>query len=609
MKSFIHLEDVTFEYDQSSLEPLIAVNNVSMEINRGMHVAVLGRNGSGKSTLARLICGLESVKEGRIEVDGMEHDGGKNSFEIRRKCGIVFQNPDNQIIGTTVEEDIAFGPENLGVAREEMIRRIDEVLPIVGLEDKRGNAPNTLSGGQKQKLAIAGILVMQPECIIMDEATSMLDPSSRAEFLDFIFDLKEKRNLTIINITHDMQEAVLADYVYIMDEGRVVFQGAPRYVFDNLELIRSYGLDVPVHIDIVDRLSKLIGIDRTPGASFEQEEAVEEILRIGSVFLDKDREPFTQDPDTSVSVSDKLTEASSQGLDGRKSEQSREVLKVENLSHTYSQKTAFANHALNDVSFELEAGELLGIVGHTGSGKSTLIQHFNGLLRPQAGKVILMGFDTSVKKEIRELRKHAGLLFQYPEHQLFEENVFRDIAFGPKNLGMPEDYIEKMVYSSLEAVGLDKDLAEKSPFELSGGQKRRVAIAGILAMEPDILILDEPAAGLDPAGREEILDFVKSLQSKGRTVILVSHNMDDIAKLADRILVLKEGNMKSLLSPGELFAEGRDLAEEGISRPLIMNFMDLLKQKMPEIRTDVFDAEAAALEVAGLWLKKKEEAS
>lgn len=578
---FIELKDVSFEYKVNGMESLTAVDHVSMSVERGSHIAILGRNGSGKSTLARLINGLEMPSEGSVTVDGILHDGGTNSLEIRRKCGIVFQNPDNQIIGTTVEEDVAFGPENLGIPRETMITEIDRALRAVGLADKKKTAPHLLSGGQKQKLAIAGILAMRPECFILDEATSMLDPSSRRDFIAMITQLVRDRGMTIINITHDMEEAILADYVYIMSDGRMVAQGVPADVFDEPALLREQGLDAPVHIEITHRISEMTGITRIKRAAFTTDGACREICRICAAAGRESRR-------TGSGITETAADPETQ---------SETVLETESLSYTYARETVFANDALKNISFSIKKGELFGIVGQTGSGKSTLVQHFNGLIRPQQGKVTVMGYNTARKEGIREIRKKAGLLFQYPEHQLFEETVYKDVAFGPKCLGMNEAEVHEAVLRALQIVGLGEEFHSKSPFELSGGQKRRVAIAGILAMEPDILILDEPAAGLDPAGREEILSFVKDLSCGGTTVILVSHNMDDIARMADRVLVLRDGEKMACASPEELFSGNLAIAEYGISYPVITDFMRQLKQYLPGLKQRHFTAEGCAEDI------------
>jgi len=593
MQPFIRLSEVSFEYKIHGLETLVAVNSVSMSVQKGAHVAVLGRNGSGKSTLARLICGLEMPSAGEIEVDGIKLKNDKSAWEIRKKCGVVFQNPDNQIIGTTVEEDVAFGPENLGMPREKMIVEIDKALNAVGLADRKKTAPHLLSGGQKQKLAIAGILAMNPQCFILDEATSMLDPSTRVEFMDLISELVKQRDLTVINITHNMEEAIIADYVYVMDEGRVVIEGTPKEVFEEDLLIREKGLDVPVHMEITKIISKMTGSLSDKYSAFSLDDAKNEILRICEETYNRYSKPEILSQIANLETK----------IENKKSLEA--ILEIEELDYTYSPQTIFAREALRKVSFQIRKGELFGIAGHTGSGKSTLVQHFNGLIRPQTGKVRVMDFDTSKKENIRQIRKVAGLLFQYPEHQLFEETVYKDIAFGPKSLGMDEKQINTAVEKAIKIVGLDDSFLYKSPFELSGGQKRRVAIAGIIAMEPRILILDEPAAGLDPAGREEILSFVKALSESGTTVVLVSHNMDDLARLADRVLVLKEGFVKGCLSPEELFSDKQRLEEYGLSLPLITQFLEKIKDELPKLSLGIFDPAECARNILAEYFKKR----
>ena len=247
------------------------------------------------------------------------------------------------------------------------------------------------------------------------------------------------------------------------------------------------------------------------------------------------------------------------------------IIEVSDLSHKYSENTPFAHDALQDVSFAVNEGEILGIIGHTGSGKSTLIQHLNGLLRPTAGRVLFRGRDIWSDKEFtRAVRFHVGLVFQYPEYQLFEETVARDIAFGPTNMGLSEDEIAARVRDAAASVGLSDALLSKSPFELSGGQKRRVALAGVRAMRPEVLILDEPTAGLDPQGREEILQYIRNYNREtGATILLVSHSMDDIARIAERILVLQKGRVLLSGSPREVFARAEDLTQAGLAVPQV----------------------------------------
>lgn len=590
MKKFIEMDHVSYSYRQDETMPLLAVDNVCLSIPSGSHIAVLGRNGSGKSTLARLINALEQPQDGIVHVAGMTTAEEEKIWEIRRLCGMVFQNPDNQIVGTTVEEDVAFGPENLGFPQPVIRKSVDESLAYVGLGAMAQKPPHLLSGGQKQKLAIAGILAMRPSCLILDEATSMLDPVSRQEFMELVLRLIHDEGMTVINITHNMEEALLADHVYVMSDGHIVLQGTAGFVFDQVDVIRKLGLDVPAHSEIAHELALIAGEKLKPMEAVSWEGAVSAVKRL---LADCDWQSRSQE----------LSQGQDKKLKSPLSAASKSLITVENLTYTYTAGTVFASEALKDVSFDVRQGELLGIIGHSGSGKSTLIQHLNGLLRTQKGKVRVFDLNASQNQDIRKIRQRVGLVFQYPEHQLFEETVFQDIAFGPKRLGLDMPLVEQRVLKAARIVGLSDEMLERSPFELSGGQKRRAAIAGILAMEPDVLILDEPAAGLDPAGRDEILGYAAKLRAMGSTVILVSHNMEDIARLADRVLVLNHGQVQAFGSPEEVFAEESLLIEAGLTLPRSVSFLRTLSGFLPGLDCNQYTAKSAARQLAAAYVR------
>ena len=277
-------------------------------------------------------------------------------------------------------------------------------------------------------------------------------------------------------------------------------------------------------------------------------------------------------------------------------------IRLEHVSYIYDAGTGFQKTALDDVSLEIESGSFVGLIGHTGSGKSTLIQHMNGLLAPHQGHVFFDGKDVNDKGMKRsELTAKVGLVFQYPEHQLFEADVFTDVCFGPKNLGMDRRETELRAYEALKQVGLEDDYFYQSPFDLSGGQKRRVAIAGVLAMKPEVLILDEPAAGLDPHGKQEILDLVSSLhKERGITVILVSHSMEDVAEYVERIVVMNRGRVMMDGKPGDIFSRVTELERTGLSAPGVTYVMHALKERGFDVRTDVTTLEEAKREIIRL---------
>jgi len=275
-------------------------------------------------------------------------------------------------------------------------------------------------------------------------------------------------------------------------------------------------------------------------------------------------------------------------------------IEIKDLYHTYQVGSPYETHALKEVSLDIAEGEFIGLIGHTGSGKSTLIQHLNGLLKPSRGQIIIDGVDISQKGiKLKEIRKKVGLVFQYPEHQLFEETVLKDVSFGPQNLGLSSSEVDKRVRNALEIVALDyQEIKDQSPFNLSGGQKRRVAIAGVLAMEPKYLILDEPTAGLDPRGRDEILAQIKELHRKLKiTIILVSHSMDDVAKMADRLIVMHDGQVELNGTPREIFQKSELLKAIGLGVPTVSALLNSLKAKGLEVRTDLLNMEEAKDEI------------
>lgn len=564
----IKTERVNFAYPMSEIgvSDVVAVRDVSLQVQKGLHIAILGRNGSGKSTLAKLFNALELPDQGEVVVFGMNTLDDESAWSIRQACGMVFQNPDNQIVGTTVEEDIAFGPENLGVPSAEIRKRVDQALAIVGLSDYALKAPSQLSGGQKQKLAIAGILAMQPLCFILDESTSMLDPRAAGELMTLIKSLQQEQGMTIIEITHDIESAILADYIYIMQQGEIFFSGTPREVFTRPDKVLSAGLDLPQHLYINYLFKK----------SFKQAE------------IEKYQAEFSENIFTAEETLSAIFELSKIAKPEiitktapEKNKKDEVIISVQDLSFTYQKDTEFAVKAVQKVSFEVRKGEMIAVVGHSGSGKSTLISHLNGLIVPQQGVVKVADLNTSRKRDIPKIRKQLGLLFQYPEHQLFESTVYDDIAFGPKQFGIKEPDLTKNIEQAVDIVGLPQDILQRSPFELSGGQQRRVAIAGVLATDCSIYVLDEPAAGLDPIGQQEIFGYIEHLRDLGKTIILVTHDMK-LAAETDRILVLSDGELACFDTVEKVFSNSDLLKKSGLEIPAAYKFAKLLSKKFGE---------------------------
>ena len=558
----IVIKDVKFSYDiaeeDSEKAPRLALDGISVTIEKGSYTAILGSNGSGKSTLAKIIDILEVPDSGKVVIFGKDASDDNLFWDIRAHCCCVFQNPDNQIVGTIVEEDVAFGPENLGVPNPELRERVDQALKDVGLYEYRHRETTALSGGQKQKLAIAGALAMQPDILILDEATAMLDPSSRDDFLTLVEKMRVEKGLTLITITHDMTEALRCDKLVIVNKGKAVMEGRPEEIFlsDNLW---DYGLKRPVKFNFAFEIAKLTGSTLTK----EDLRSDESLISALTAMLKK---PGIKVPEISE---DKKTQ-----------DEKDIIMSVKGLSYTYDGNDA---KAIEDINLDIRRGEVLGIVGESGCGKTTLISHMNAIFRPSVGDIIIHTKDGDLscrnKKDTMKIRQNVGLVFQYPEYQLFEETVFKDICYGLKKMGIEKAKMHKMAYDAALMVGLSNDEVNSSPFELSGGQKRRAAMAGVLAMQPGILVLDEPASGLDPRGRQEMFAIIKKLRDSGTTIILVSHNMDEAAVNCDRICLIDHGKIKAVGTPEELFVKER--AEElGIQRPRISRFSGLLQEKL-----------------------------
>ena len=575
-KITVEAEDILFSYPTNSGKNVVAVDHASFSIKKGEYVAILGRNGSGKSTLAKMVNLLETPDSGKLSVFEISADDDENFWKIRSHCGMVFQNPDNQIVGTTVEEDVAFGPENLSVPLPELAQRVEKALGYVGLLEKADKQPSSLSGGQKQKLAIAGVLAMEPQLLILDESTSMLDPKARDEFLHLVARMRQDKGITVLHITHDMHEAYLADRVIVLEKGKIRLNGTPPEVFSQVDTIRSLGLELPKWAELLHEVGRICGVKPEQNDFISEKNAVK---KINEILKDADVSKISREELPSHEVPDQV------------------VLRVNNLAYSYEKKE---KNTISGISFDVKKGEIVAVIGHSGSGKTTLISQLNGILRPAEGTVEI--WDEEEKKyittdkntDVKRIRRHVGLLFQYPEYQLFEETVEKDIQFGPKKMGYDEEKCERLMRESLPLVGLSEEVLKRSPFELSGGQKRRVAFAGILAMDPDVLILDEPAAGLDPAGQKEIFGYIETLRSNGKSIVLVSHDMEEAARIADRVLVLKKGRQEFFGTPKELFAEHTDFVGMRLDRPCLMQTMLDLKKDHPNVDACLFDVKEAA---------------
>ena len=566
---FLQIKNLSFNYVSHNEETgektsYKAIDNISLDIEKGSFVAILGHNGSGKSTLAKHLSGILKGHQGEILVEGLSTKDEKNMWDIRKKVGMVFQNPDNQIVATIVEDDVAFGAENLGLEREEIKKRIDFGLNAVNMQDFRHSSTSNLSGGQKQRIAIAGILAMEPKCIVLDEPTAMLDPRGRKEVIETIKKLNKEKGITIVLITHYMEEVIDADRLIIMEKGKVVLDDIPLNVFKNVEKIKELKLDVPEAMEIIYNLNKKG--HNIPLDSLSIENLAKKLINIG------------------------FNKSIYENIENNIEQEQEEKIKLKDIKYIYSPKTVFEKIALDNINLTINKGDFLGIIGHTGSGKSTLIQIFNALIKPSFGQVYINREEIySNNKPLKDIRQKVGVVFQYPEYQLFEETVYKDVAFAPINMGLSKEEVDKRVKEALNIVFIDESYYNKSPFELSGGEKRRVAIAGILAMNPEVLIFDELTAGLDPYGREEILSQIKYMQQKlDTTIVLVSHSMDDVSKTCNKVFVLNNGNMALNGMVTKVFENGKMLESIGLDIPKCSKLFHILNENGFNFNTNIF---------------------
>lgn len=569
------------------------LDDLNIEVEPGDFIAILGHNGSGKSTFAKHLNALLLPDEGNIYIDGDDTKSVEELWKIREKCGMVFQNPDNQIVGVTVEEDVGFGPENLGVKTEKIWDRIKDSLTKVDMYKYRKKSPNHLSGGQKQRVAIASSLAMKPKCIVLDEPTAMLDPQGRKEVMDIIKSLNENENITVILITHHMNEAIMAKKVVVIDDGKIALQGTPREVFSNVEQIKKLKLDMPQIMELSYELYKCGKFDRYDILTID--EFVKEIEKISNSQNDKDiaDKEDAKDKEDANDIED--TEDS-------RNKSIEPILSLKNVSLKYEENTSMEVKALDDISLDIYNDEFIGIIGHTGSGKSSLVQVMNGLIKANGGEVTYKGENIQDKSfDKKRLHLDVGLVFQYPESQLFEETVLKDVMFGPLNKGMSEEEAKKAAKEALEMLGIGENYYNDSPFELSGGEKRRIAITGVLAMNPEIIILDEPTAGLDPMSRNNLLNSLKRLQTdKEKTIIIVSHNMEDMANYVERLIVMNDGRVVFDDIKKNVFKYVGQLEQIGLDVPEVTKAMNVLKERNYNVSGNALTVKEALDEMKGI---------
>lgn len=571
--SLIDIEGLRFRYGGAADD---ALRGVDLVVERGEFVAVVGANGSGKSTLGRLLGGLaRSTHATRAQVCGHELTSAEGHFAVRRDVGVLFQNPDNQIVGATVEEDLAFGLENIALPSPEIARRVDDMLERFDLAGLRGREPHLLSGGQRQRTALAGVLAVPRRVLVLDEPTAMLDPAGRDEVLAAVR-AEAERGLTIVFITQEMDEVLLADRVVALAAGRAVFDGPPGGLFAQTALLEELSLGLPPAAELslallergvlpeltltLDKLVAALGAtppcgsglagaaaspDATPAPGAASAASAPAASDVAAPAAQATVAPAPAAPPT-VAPAPAVPPAVAPAPAATGSPALPAVVPLgvvcRDVSFRYDEG-ATTVAALSAVDLELTPGSAVALLGPTGSGKSTLLQLVRGLLSPDQGSVLLDGLEPEqAGHDDRERR--IGLVFQMPEMQLFAATCRDDVAFGPRQLGWPPAEVDDAVAGALTAVGLPPaSFAERHPYSLSGGEQRRLALAGVLAMRPALLLLDEPFVSLDPASRRDLQAILGDLRASGMGLVLATHDVDRAYALCDSRIVLDQGSV------------------------------------------------------------------
>jgi len=553
-EAIIALENVTFTYEGD----VVALRDLNLTVRRGDFVVVLGANGAGKSTLCYLISGIVphiygGRRGGVVSVAGLD-PWDEPLYVTAQHSGVLMQDPEVQLFMPTLKAELAFGPANLGVPRDEILRRSRAALALVRLEELEERNPRDLSGGQKQRAALASVLTMQPQLLILDEPTSQLDPLGRQEIGEAIEQLKRAGDLAIVMTTHETEEILpLADQVLVLERGETVLQGSPEEVFSQADRLGEVGVKTPALIRIQHDLlwpgkGKANHPTRTKVNLTTSEVAgqIQASVASGRLSIIRPEVPLSPPP---VPPEAPL------------------ILEVHNLTIEYPGPPLVK--ALKDVSLQIRQGEFVGIIGQNGSGKSTLVKCFVGLVQPRTGDILFRG-QSIHKLSVGEMARRVGLVLQNPDYQLFTASCRDEIRFGLRNVGASFEESERLSEEALRLVGLEAE-ADLFPFRLSFGDRRKLAVAATIALSPEVLILDEPTTAQDHSGRYQLAELSKQFHGDRQgTVLMITHDVDLIARYAHRLIVLHEGRVLLDGPTGEVFSQVEELKKSFVVPPVAM---------------------------------------
>jgi energy-coupling factor transport system ATP-binding protein len=547
----IEVENLTFSYPEAR-KP--ALKNVTFKVKEGEFVLIAGPTGAGKTTLCLALAGLIPHTtggdiSGKILVKGVDTKKVK-AGRLANIIGLVLQDPESQFIAGDVLHDVAFGLENIGLPCEQIVERVNWAIKTVRLDGFENRMSFHLSGGQKQRVGIAAALALEPEILVLDEPTTELDPVGKVEVISTIKRLREKYKTTIIMATHEMENVVdIADKLFVLYEGSLVVSGKPKDLLTNVDLMKKLGVKPPQVAELSAVLYDKKLLNEIPVSFHEAISAFRKIIAEKTEFETR--------------------------LTTESTEQNKEkpIIKVENLWFQYPEPPVLA---LRNVNLEIYSGEFVGIIGQNGSGKTTLVKHFNGLLKPSAGRVIVDGVNTR-EVSVQALSKKVGYVFQNPDHQIFLNTVKDEIAYGPTNLGLPQDEVQRIVDDILKMMKLEA-VANDNPLFLSKGERQKVAVASVLSMKPEVLIVDEPTTGQDFITIRDTVDLLRKLNEEGKTIIIISHNMALVAEICKRVIVMAEGKILLDGSTKEVFSQPELLAKTFLEPPQITKLAQALKE-------------------------------
>ncbi|MEN6314124.1 MAG: energy-coupling factor transporter ATPase [Clostridiaceae bacterium] len=563
-----NIQNVTWKYGTE--EPSV-LKNISMEIEPKDFIGIMGPTGAGKSSLAFVFRGLipdffeEGEFEGKVTISGIQVS--KSSPQLFADVvGSVFQDASSQILGTTVFDDIAFGPCNLGLPKDEVIERVNTYLKKLKLTEKSKRKPDSLSGGEMQRLVSAGALCMEPKVLVMDEPAAELDPKGRKDLCEILDSLRQGKDITVVLIEQDPELIVqYSSKIALMSKGEIVAWGTPHEVFRDVELCGKIGIAPPEMVKLAYILKKQWNIE-LPDFPLTTNEMFESLLSV----LKAPAANSTRILDIPKAYNYQTFEKDDEEA----------LLEFSNITHTYQTPEGPFN-ALDDISLNIYRGDYITLIGTNGAGKTTLTKHINNILTPDKGTVKLKGKDIR-NRETADFLTEIGYCFQNPDHQIFSKTVEEEVAYGLINLGLPQEEIDKKVDDILNLMDL-QEVKDDNPFILGKGERQKIAIASIVVLEPEFLVIDEPTTGLDWVESQKILEFIEALHKRGMTILAVTHDMRIVREYSSRVVAMNKGKIvydgdaAGLLDYQEVFETAN------ISLPPVLELYHMLKSRFSEI--------------------------